>query len=261
MPVVGQRRHGDVGDVVGVDEGLELVGGRQHDLAVEDRLQQVVLAEVLHEPGAANDRHVGARLLHGMLGALGLLFAPAREQHQPADVLFKRDLGEERTASDAPGIAKSGKKETYADARPARAAPTSTGPPSRTAGQPSANRSGRYATSQAARRPGGRSCPSRREPGSASYPACCASSLLLCVDVMVDVGRMPRRASCRASAKPSQPTNRSSAPWGVRSRPVTGCRSRCTSSCTLNAPPRRPGRCRPWRRTYARVRRGRRGAP
>ena len=33
MPVVGQRRHGDVGDVVGIDERLELVAGRQNDLA------------------------------------------------------------------------------------------------------------------------------------------------------------------------------------------------------------------------------------
>ncbi len=47
MPVLRQRRDGDIGDIVGVDERLEDVLRREYDLAAEDRLQEVVLAEVL----------------------------------------------------------------------------------------------------------------------------------------------------------------------------------------------------------------------
>jgi hypothetical protein len=36
VAVVGQRRRGDIGDVVGVDEGLELVAGGQGDLTFDE---------------------------------------------------------------------------------------------------------------------------------------------------------------------------------------------------------------------------------
>ena len=95
VPVLRQRRDSDVGDIVGVDERLGDVPGREDDLAVEDRLQEVVLAEVLHEPAAAHDRPLDAPcLLHGQLGALGLLLAPAGEEHQPPDPTLHGQLGE-----------------------------------------------------------------------------------------------------------------------------------------------------------------------
>lgn len=52
MTVFGQRHGGHVGDVVGVDEGFGDVAGRQDDLAFG--IQQLVLAEVSGEPGAAD---------------------------------------------------------------------------------------------------------------------------------------------------------------------------------------------------------------
>jgi hypothetical protein len=36
VPVVGQRRRGDLGDVVGVGEGLELIAGSQGDITFAD---------------------------------------------------------------------------------------------------------------------------------------------------------------------------------------------------------------------------------
>ena len=47
VPVIGQRGDRDVGDVVGVDERLRRVAGRERDLAAEHVLEQEVLAEVL----------------------------------------------------------------------------------------------------------------------------------------------------------------------------------------------------------------------
>ena len=50
VAIVGQRGDGDVGDVVGVDERLGHVPGRERELAVVDGLEQEPLAEVLAEP-------------------------------------------------------------------------------------------------------------------------------------------------------------------------------------------------------------------
>ena len=92
---LGERRHRDVGDVVGVDERVELaVVGREHHLAGPDRVEQEVLAEDLHEPGAAHDGHVGAGGLDLTLGPLGLVLASAGQQHQPGDAVLDRELGE-----------------------------------------------------------------------------------------------------------------------------------------------------------------------
>ena len=94
MPIVGQRRDRDVGDVVGVDERLGRVSGRERDLAAQDLLAPVVLAEVLGEPGRAQDRQLGAGVAHGPLAALGLWLAAPGQQDQPPDPLCDGQLGE-----------------------------------------------------------------------------------------------------------------------------------------------------------------------
>ena len=94
VPVLGERRDRDVGDVVDVDERFRHVPGRQRDHTVEHGLEQEVLAEVLGEPARPHDRPVGAGLLHGALADLGLLLAAAGQQHQPADAARHRGSGE-----------------------------------------------------------------------------------------------------------------------------------------------------------------------
>ena len=85
----------DVGDVVGVDERVELaVGGGEHHLAGPDRVEEEVLAEDLHEPGAANDGHVGAGGLQLTLAPLGLVLASAGQHHQPSDAVLDGEFGE-----------------------------------------------------------------------------------------------------------------------------------------------------------------------
>ena len=78
MAVVGERRDGDVGEVVDIEERRGHVTGRQPDLAAEHVLEHVVLAEVLHEPIGAQDGQLGARRADGLLGALRLGLAAAR---------------------------------------------------------------------------------------------------------------------------------------------------------------------------------------
>ena len=50
VPVVRQRGDGHIGDVVGVDERLNDIANRQHDLARQDHFEQEALAEVLVDP-------------------------------------------------------------------------------------------------------------------------------------------------------------------------------------------------------------------
>ena len=96
MPVFGERRHRHVGDVLDVDERLAHPVDGQRELAREHGLEEVALAEVLREPAAAHDRPVGARVLHGTLGALGLLLAATRQQHEPPHAAGDGLLGERR---------------------------------------------------------------------------------------------------------------------------------------------------------------------
>ena len=56
VAVVGERRDGDVGEVVDVEERRRHVAARQPDLAAEHVVEHVVLAEVLHEPGGSAGR-------------------------------------------------------------------------------------------------------------------------------------------------------------------------------------------------------------
>jgi hypothetical protein len=70
--VLGERGDGDGGDVVGVDERLGRRTDRQHHLAGEDRLEQVALGEVLHEPAAAHDRDARGDGLNRAFGGLRL---------------------------------------------------------------------------------------------------------------------------------------------------------------------------------------------
>ena len=79
VAVIGERGDGDVGDVVGVDERLGGVAGRERHLAAEHVVEHVVLAEVLREPRRAHDGQRGTGGPHGLLGELGLgLAAPGQ---------------------------------------------------------------------------------------------------------------------------------------------------------------------------------------
>lgn len=108
MTVVGERRDGDVRDVVHVDEGLDRVSGRQCELSGEYGLQEEALVEVLVEPAGPDDGHVGAAVAHLVLGDPGALLAPPGEQHQPARALATARSANAPTASAAPGKARSG---------------------------------------------------------------------------------------------------------------------------------------------------------
>jgi hypothetical protein len=97
----------DVGDVVRAEEPRRDVGGREPDLAVEDVLEHVVLAEILHEPGRAQDRPLRARGAHGPLGALGLGLAAESSTIRGAR-LRRASSANACVASTAPGSARSG---------------------------------------------------------------------------------------------------------------------------------------------------------
>jgi len=82
VPIVGQRRDRDVGDVVGVDERLGRVSGRKRDLVALNHLPPVVLAEVLGEPGRAQDSQLGAGGPYGRPRKLGLFLAAPGQQNE-----------------------------------------------------------------------------------------------------------------------------------------------------------------------------------
>ena len=94
VPIVGQRRDRYVGDVVGVDERLGRVCGRKRDLARLDLFQPVVLAEVLGEPGRAQDRQLGAGVAHGPLRTLGLFLAAPGQQDETPNAALYGQVGE-----------------------------------------------------------------------------------------------------------------------------------------------------------------------
>ena len=109
VAIVGQRRHGDVGDVVGVDERLGHVPGRERQLPVEHRLDQKPLTEVLAEHARPHDRPVDAGTLDGALGALRAVLVPAREQDQAPNAGVDRHARERGHAiGAAPGNARFG---------------------------------------------------------------------------------------------------------------------------------------------------------
>jgi hypothetical protein len=101
--VVGQRGDGDVGDVVRVHEGLGRVAGGERDLAAQDAVQHVVLAEVLHEPGRADDREIGPGGAHRLLGVLGLLLTAAGEEHEARDPVLHGQVRERTDHLDRAG--------------------------------------------------------------------------------------------------------------------------------------------------------------
>ena len=53
-----------------------------------------VLTEVLHEPCAPHDRHIGAGVQEHLLSPLRLLFAPPGEEHQLLDVTVEGGIGQ-----------------------------------------------------------------------------------------------------------------------------------------------------------------------
>jgi len=93
VPVVGQRRGRDVREVVGVDERLGGVAGRERDRAADHGVAPVRLAEVLREPGRAQNGQLGARVAHGLLDAQRLLLAAAGHEDEAPDAAH-REAGE-----------------------------------------------------------------------------------------------------------------------------------------------------------------------
>ena len=114
VTVAGQRRDGDVRNVVRVEERLGDIGRGQRDHPVEHRLEQEVLAEVLREPGAAQHRPLGARTAHAVLGRHGLGLAAPGQHHQPARAVRHRRPGDGR---DPPGRAGEGDVRVVAEVR------------------------------------------------------------------------------------------------------------------------------------------------
>jgi hypothetical protein len=77
VAIVGQRRHHDVGDVVGVDERLLYIADRQRNTACENLFEPGTFTEVLREEGASDDRPVQAARCYDGFGAFGLDFIAA----------------------------------------------------------------------------------------------------------------------------------------------------------------------------------------
>ena len=94
MALVVKRRHHHVGDIVGVDEGLEHRARRQRDLACPDAVEQIAFREILVEPAGADDGPWHAGGLQRRLGALRAGLAAARQQHDPLQPLFAREPAE-----------------------------------------------------------------------------------------------------------------------------------------------------------------------
>ena len=78
VPFLRQRRDGHVGDVVGVDERLDRVARREGDFSAQHLIAEEPFAEVLVEPGRAEDGPLGPGLSHRFLAEQGSLFAPPR---------------------------------------------------------------------------------------------------------------------------------------------------------------------------------------
>ncbi len=152
VPGLGQRGHGHVGDVVRVDERLAPRVRGQRQLAGQQRLQELGLAEVLGEPGRADHRPVGAGRGQLGLGPLRLGLAAARQQHQPPRAHPHRLARQLRPRPPArrerPGR---GRTRCTRPACPPAPGPTWPGRPSR----------------RRARRTGSRSAPPARGPGAA----------------------------------------------------------------------------------------------
>ena len=105
VPIVGQRRDRDVGDVVGVDERLRRIPGRKRNLVALDLFLPVVLAEVLGEPGRAQDRQLRAGVAHGPLRTLGLFLAASGQQNETRTPLSTASSANKPSVSAAPGSA------------------------------------------------------------------------------------------------------------------------------------------------------------
>jgi hypothetical protein len=81
VPIVRQRGHSDIGDVVGIDERHR--PGRQRDLAGQNAIQQIALREILIEPASTHDRSRNAGSLQFRLGALCARLPSAGQQDHP----------------------------------------------------------------------------------------------------------------------------------------------------------------------------------
>ena len=88
MAGLGQRRDGDLRDVLGVDERFTDIPGGQRENTVAQRVHEEPLAEVLIEPAGTDDGPGGVRSEDDALTTLRLFLTSTRQQHQPLDAVF-----------------------------------------------------------------------------------------------------------------------------------------------------------------------------
>jgi hypothetical protein len=103
VSVLGQGGDGDIGDVLGIDERFGHLAGGERDLAGQDLVPPVILAEVLREPGGAQDGQLGARGSDGLLGGLGLRLPAAGDEHQARNAALDGELSERAEDLFGPG--------------------------------------------------------------------------------------------------------------------------------------------------------------
>ena len=93
---LGERPHGDVGDVVGIDDCSRTAPAGRRDDALEHGVAEEVLAEVLGEEAAPDDRRGNAGTHHDLLARLRVGFASTRQQHDPVEPVSLGGGGEGR---------------------------------------------------------------------------------------------------------------------------------------------------------------------
>ena len=94
VTLFGQRRDGDIGDVVNVDDGLDDIAAGHRKNAGQNRIAQVAFREVLREPGGPDDGEVYAGMAHHFLAQPRMVFTAPGEQHKVRDVHVTRRLAE-----------------------------------------------------------------------------------------------------------------------------------------------------------------------
>ena len=66
VPILSERRFGNLGDILDIDKGPADIARRQSHLATQDRIQEEAFAEVLREPACPEDGPVSSGLLDNL---------------------------------------------------------------------------------------------------------------------------------------------------------------------------------------------------
>ena len=109
MAVLGQRRHRDVGDVVGVDEGLARLGRGSATVPLRTRSSKPFSLKFCAKNAERTTVHAVPAAITRLLGLLGGLLAAARQQDEPFDPARRGQRGEgadpvERLGGDEVGV-------------------------------------------------------------------------------------------------------------------------------------------------------------